>query len=405
MSHRLARRAVLQGLSAAGVAALLPRRTQAVDSSSADRAVAGKDPRLVVHKASPAEIETPVELLAEHDVTPKEILFVRNNGVLAGTNTLQPHAGGDDWKIEFTGLVEYPRSIDLSTLRGLPTVERTMVVQCSGNGRKFYSAAAPCPGSPWSLGAVANLRFAGVPLRAVLEKLAIEVDPRAKFVTVEGADAPAKPEAADFEHSLPSDDVLERSLLALSMNGEPLPAVHGGPVRFVTPGYYGTMHVKWPTRIRFESAETANHHQVHRYRTPRKTITPGSPFEYGLENSEPNWRMRIKSLVLAPADRATVQAGRVAFRGVAFNDGACAIERVETSLDGDTWTRAELKRPADLCAWYPWQATHDLPTGEHTLRARAVDAQGRTQPLDGAVFWNPAGYCWNGVHQVRIVAT
>lgn len=405
MSYRMPRRRVLQGLAAAAAVGL-PRRAEAAESPpSAEQAIAGKDSRLIVHKAAPAEIETPAELLAEHEVTPKEILFVRNNGVLAGTNTLQPVAGGDDWKIEFAGLVEYPRAIDLAALRGLPTIERTMVVQCSGNGRKFYSEAAPCPGSPWALGAVANLRFGGVPLRAVLDKLSIAVDPRAKFATVEGADAPAKPEAADFEHSLPLDDVLERSLLAFTLNGEPLPAVHGGPVRFVTPGYYGTMHVKWPTRIRFEAAETANHHQVHRYRTPLKTMTPGSSFEYGLENSEPNWRMRIKSLVLAPADGATVKAGPVEFRGVAFNDGACAVERVETSLDGDTWTRADVKRPADLCAWYPWRATFDLPPGEHTLRVRAVDAQGRTQPLDGAVFWNPAGYCWNGVHKVRVVAT
>lgn len=412
MSSRSNRRQWMKSAAIAGAAGVAARHAGVVlstaqaadDAATADALIAGKDRRLIVYKALPSEMETPGELLAEHDLTPKELLFVRNNGRFAEAQSLEP-SSAEDWKVELGGLVEFPRSIDLKQLRELPAVERTMVLQCSGNGRKFFSEAAPCPGSPWQLGAVANVCFGGVSLKSVVEKLQVNVDPRARFVTAEGRDDPAKPDAADFEHSLPIDDVLERSLLSLTLNGEPLPAVHGGPVRLVTPGFYGTMHVKWLTRLRFEAVETANHHQVRRYRTPLKTLKPGSEFEYGLDNSEPNWRMRIKSLVFAPADGAQVKAGQVLFQGAAFNDGSCAIERVEISLDGDVWQLADLHPPKDPCAWYPWRAKLDLTAGEHAVRVRAVDAQGRTQPLDGSVFWNPAGYCWNGVHQVRVVAT
>jgi hypothetical protein len=124
-----------------------------------------------------------------------------------------------------------------------------------------------------------------------------------------------------------------------------------------------------------------------------------------LENSEPNWRMKIKSLILAPAEAAEVAAGKVMIKGVAFNDGRAKIERVEVSTDARTWRAAEVAEPAGPFAWCRWTAEVDLPQGDHTLHCRAVDGLGRTQPLDGQVHWNPAGYAWNGVHRVRIRAT
>ena len=137
-----------------------------------------------------------------------------------------------------------------------------------------------------------------------------------------GATHPDKPGEADFEHSLPLDDVLERSILALRLNGEPIPAVHGGPVRLITPGYYGTMNVKWLSRLRFEESESTNRHHQDRYRTPKRPIEPGSAFAYNLANSEANWQMRIKSVIFAPLDGEKLPAGKTLIKGVAFNDGS-----------------------------------------------------------------------------------
>src|SRR3546814_12290781 len=111
-------------------------------------------------------------------------------------------------------------------------VESEVLLQGSCNGREQY----PCiPGSPWGQGCVANVRFSGVPLSAVLEKHGVQVDPQVKFVTAEGSDLPMGLEKPDFEHSLLVADVLERSIFDLKLNGEDLPGIHGGPVRLVTP--------------------------------------------------------------------------------------------------------------------------------------------------------------------------
>ncbi len=368
--------------------------------------MAGKNPRLIVHKAEPLEAETPLDLLATKSVTQVEDLFVRNNQQPTWASTLDPYHGEAPWTLEVIGLTEFPRTIRLPELQAMPQVEHEMVLQCSGNGRSQFSRSAPAKGAPWRHGAMGNVRFRGVTLRSVFEKFAVHPHPTAQYLTAEGADSPAKPADADFEHSIPLRDALDRTLLALELNGKPLPALHGGPLRLVTPGYYGTMHVKWLSRLRLEAQETVNHHQVKRYRTPRTPIEPGSEFDYGLDNSEPNWNMRIKSVLFVPAEGEKWTTGRGTIRGVAWNDGLARIEAVEYSLDqGQSWQRAELERPQSRYAWYPFQMELKLNRGEHTVFCRAIDTLGRTQPLDGSIDWNPAGYGWHGADSAKITVS
>ena len=400
------RREFLTRAAATSFGLLASRSLLAADAlrPTADLLIPGKDKRLIVHSAQPFEIETPLELLGGAPVTPIETLFVRNNQQPSWSPTLKP-ADAPNWTLQLAGLVEYPRIVPLAALAEMPRVEHEMVLQCSGNGRALFGRAAAVKGSPWEQGAVANVRFRGVPLRAVLEKFDVRPHATARFLTAEGQDSPTKETDADFEHSLPLADTLERSILAFELNGQPLPAVHGGPLRLVTPGYYGTMHVKWLSRLRFEGRETVNHHQVKRYRTPLKPIEPGSQFDYGLENSEPNWNMKIKSVIFAPLDGQRIPAGRGTLSGVAWNDGVVRIEAVEWSASGGrTWQRSELEAPGSPYAWYRWQANLKLEPGEHKLMCRAVDRLGRTQPLDGSVGWNPAGYGWNGVQSITVTA-
>jgi DMSO/TMAO reductase YedYZ molybdopterin-dependent catalytic subunit len=372
-------------------------------ANDASQLVTGKDKRLLIQEAEPVSLETPVELLGPGE-TPLDVLFVRNNQILPNSSTLAPLSPAG-WKIELTGLIGKPAVVDASQLQEMEQVEHTMVLQCSGNGRSLFAQAVPAKGSQWTRGGMGNVRFAGVPLAKVVEKLQLHIDPKAKFLSAEGADGPL-PGTDDFEHSLPLEDTLSRSILALSANGKPLPAVHGGPVRLVTPGYYGTMQVKWLSRLRFESGESTSHHHMPRYRVPKTPIKAGAEFKPTFENSAANWRMKIKSVVFSPAPGARVAAEKpVSVRGIAFNDGSARIESVLISVDwGESWRPTKLQVPASLYAWYGWESNVSLPRGKQEIWVRAIDALGRSQPLDGTIHWNPSGYEWNGTERIAVNA-
>lgn len=406
MTPSFSRRNFLQATAAWGAAATItwPTTAQAADADAAEL-VSGKDAALIVHNSKTLELETPLTLLREHPLTPKTALFVRNNQELAGMRTTEPPQAAD-WRFEIIGLVENPRTVRLKELRDMEQAEIEMVLQCSGNGRSLFAKAAAVKGAPWRQGAVGNVRFRGVKLKTLFDSLGLALAPDAGYLTAEGQDGPLNPADADFEHSIPLSDALARTILALDMNGEPIPAVHGGPLRLVTPGYYGTMQIKWLGRLRLETRETFNHHQRRRYRTPREPIEPGSDFTYDFDNSDANWRMRIKSTIFAPLDGQSVEAGDVELRGVAWNDGEVKIEAVEVSADeGRAWRQAKLDRPQSPYAWHRWSATLPLKRGRRLLMARAIDALGRTQPLDGAIGWNPAGYGFHGVQRVEVQVT
>ena len=397
------KRSSAAALAFSSVPHMLASTLQAADETpKASQFIAGKSDQLLVHNAKVGEIETPLAVLREHRVTPKELLFIRNNQVLPGSLTLKAGALSD-WAIELSGLIDAPRTIRGDELAKLEQTDVEMVLQCSGNGRSRFSKAMKADGVQWQHGAMGNIKVGGVRLRSLLDKLGVRIGASAAFVAAEGKDAPDKADAPDFEHSIPLADALDRSLLVLSLNGEPLPLAHGGPVRLITPGFYATMNVKWLSRLRFEAAESANYHHMPRYRTPKRPISPGTKYTFSHENSDPNWEMKIKSVIFEPLDGDTVTAGPVSIRGVAWNDGQAKLDAVEVSFDnGRSWRRAELELSNSPFAWHHWKVTAPLAVGAVSIQCRAVDAIGRTQPLDGTVHWNQAGYAWNGVDEINI---
>lgn len=370
------------------------------DLARAALIVEGKDDRLEVLSATPLVLQTPTALLAAERVTATRHLYVRNVVDLPEALTSEPMPARD-WELMVGGMIgRSPLVIRAADLVDMDQVEVEMVLECSGNGRTRFGGA---PGTPWGLGGVGNVRFAGVPLAAVLDRYDLRVDPGAAFVTA-GSRATGTGRAPDgFEHSLPIADVLDRSLLALRLNGEPLPGVHGGPVRLVTPGYFGTMQVKWLERLRFESSESMGFYHATEYRVPLAPVKPGEPFQFTLQNSRPTWLLQLTSLILDPAPGSTLTSGPVPVSGVAFNDGAAGLSSVDVSFDrGGSWRSAALDLPESRYAWVPWSIKADLRPGATEIWSRATDGLGRTQPIDGRAHWNPNGYEWNGVATVVV---
>jgi DMSO/TMAO reductase YedYZ molybdopterin-dependent catalytic subunit len=196
----------------------------------------------------------------------------------------------------------------------------------------------------------------------------------------------------------------EHGLIVFAMNGEPLPAVHGGPVRLVIPGWPGSLSHKWLTRIVLRDREHDGQGMTGTsYRVPIRPMIPGGKAD------EASFRilesMPVRSVVTSPANGARLAAGtrEVALRGAAWA-GDLDVTRVDVSADfGSTWVPAELKPVRNRYDWNRWTATLRLPSdGYYELWARATDSQGRAQPhLAGN--WNPQGYGGNALHRVAVL--
>jgi sulfite oxidase len=183
------------------------------------------------------------------------------------------------------------------------------------------------------------------------------------------------------------------------MNGKPLPALHGAPLRLVVPGYIGARSVKWLSRIALQEEPSTNYFQARAYRLfPPGMSAESVEWDSGLMLGSFN----VNSMINAPAAGETVAAGPVAVRGWAFA-GEREVARVDLSADaGKTWRVAELAPARSRWSWRLWQATLALAPGEHELVCRAWDSAAQTQPEDPAHVWNFKGYMHNAWHRVRI---
>lgn len=280
------------------------------------------------------------------------------------------------WKLETAGLVGQPRSLTLADLKARPRVERTLVYECAGNQASGLH------------GMVANVTVAG----ARLTDLLTDARPLAgaKEVIFWAADEGEETlrgakYTMHFARSIPLDDALKAdAILAYEMNGQPLSAAHGQPVRLMVPGWFGVANVKWLTAIELSDRQLENRFMGRDYVTIMGRQV-GDRVEY-TETSVT--RMLVKSTVArVTRDRAT---GRARIFGVAWTDGT-PLARVDVQVDDGAWQPATLDAPSDPHAWTFF--THDVPalaSGAHTVVSRATDRRDRTQPASLALkktYW------------------
>jgi sulfite oxidase len=411
--HPISRRqfGVLAGTAAVLSSGMVPGFARlALAEETADQIIQGKVPEMIVHNAKLGVMETPLTLLRKYDHTPKEILFNRLHFAHEGASSWEATIAApqrQDWKLRVDGLVQRPREVSLPDLAKMDQVKRVSVLQCAGNGRSFYAAKQKVAGGQWKNGGMGNVEWEGVPLRQFLSDMKLEAAASAHWLTAEGWDQPPTFEGSDFAKSYHlADPALDNAILALKMNGEPIPAIHGGPVRLIIPGFYGNMNVKFLTYLLFASEQSPSAFQSVGYRMPNRPVEPGQfgADDYTIYNSVPTYGHKIKSVIFSPLPEDKPKAGAVEITGVAFNDGMAQITSVEVSADGGkTWKAAEIAPPESPWAWYHWKAGANLVAGSNVLMVRATDALGRSQPMDGLTRWNPRGYEWNGVDRVEIV--
>jgi len=282
--------------------------------------------------------------------------------------------------------------------KNFKTVTMQGMLECAGSGRSGYKPTAS--GTPWlETGGMGCPTWGGVRLSDLLK--AAGVKPGAVHVSGQGGDPGMVPSAAPVIRSIPMKKAMDDStLVAWAMNGQPLPWVHGYPLRLVVPGWVGSASTKWLHTLTVLDAPFKGTYMDSSYRVPPRPIEPGTKMPPDAVSAEA-WP--IKSMITSPAPNAKVK-GPVTVRGHAWvGDGA--VDRVEISSDeGKTWQRAQLAPLQSLHprAWRTFTYEHKPQNpGYVTFLARAWDSAGNAQPAVPA--WNPLGYFWNGWHRVGVL--
>jgi DMSO/TMAO reductase YedYZ molybdopterin-dependent catalytic subunit len=265
------------------------------------------------------------------------------------------------------------------------------VLQCAGNGRAFFRPTIP--GVGWERGAVGNALWGGVRLRDLLEVCGVRDGSR--HVHLLGADGPPAPRTPAYLRSIPLERARDpKTLVATHMNGEPLPLLHGGPLRLVVPGWTGNHWIKWLRRIVVAPDEAPGFYQQTAYRMPRTPAPPGAVLD-PKELLPVTW-LNVKSLIARPAPGARLRPGRVEVVGVAWT-GQGVVEGVEVGIDGG-WRPAEFTSGPLEGTWRTWRYVWSAEPGRHVLAARAWDSLGQSQPE--TTPWNRSGYLWNSIERV-----
>lgn len=258
------------------------------------------------------------------------------------------------WTLSVDGMVDRPLSLSFADLLDEDLVE--------------VDATLACVSNEVGGGLVGNARWLGVPLSRLLERAGVQ----------EGAGQVVGRSVDGFTAGFPTEIALreEDALVAVGMNGDPLPLDHGFPARLVVPGLYGYVSAtKWLSAIELTTWEGFDAYWV-----PR-----------GWDKEGP---VKTQSRIDVPAASAEVAAGTVAVAGVAWAQPR-GVERVEVQVDDGQWAEAELAEALDVDTWRQWVYRWEAAAGDHTLRVRATDGDGDTQTEerrppapDGATGWH-----------------
>jgi DMSO/TMAO reductase YedYZ molybdopterin-dependent catalytic subunit len=312
--------------AAGGLGGLVSRRFRADESRAAVRIPA---------PASPATTPAGVDL----DVRGVSPFFTPNASFYrVDTALLAPSLMAEDWRLRIHGMVDREISLDYAQLLARPLIERDVTLTCVSNPVGGHYAG--------------NARWIGAPLKDLLEEAGVQT----------GADQIVTRSVDGFTIGTPTAVVLDGrdAMLAVAMNGEPLPIDHGFPVRMIVPGLYGYVSaMKWITDM---------------------TLTTFNAFDaYWIERG---WAQRgpIKTMsrIDTPRLLATVRAGDVPIGGVAWAQHT-GIQRVEVRIDDGDWTQADLRAQDTIDTWRQWVYRWRATAGDHELSVRATDRNGVTQ--------------------------
>lgn len=289
-------------------------------------------------------------------VTPSDLVFERHH---AGVALVDPAR----YELMIHGLVDRPTVFSLDDLKRLPSVSRTMFLECSGNGRGAFRAPKR-EMSPQAVdGLTSSGEWTGVPLSTLFREVGVRRG--GTWFRAEGGDA------ARLSRSVPMEKGMEDALIAYAFNGEPLRPSNGYPARLMLPGYEGNACIKWVRRI-----EVANEPGMFRDETSKYT----DPLANGTARQF-SFVMDAKSIITAPAHPARLTPNVwTQITGIAWT-GRGKIVRVDVSTDGGAnWLVADLQEPVMSLAHTRFRLPWRWDGKRAVIMSRAVDETGAIQP-------------------------
>jgi DMSO/TMAO reductase YedYZ molybdopterin-dependent catalytic subunit len=255
------------------------------------------------------------------------------------TALVVPQVRTDEWSLRIHGMVDNAITLGYADITSRPLVERTITMTCVSNPL----------GGPY----ISTAKFIGVDLRDLLDQAGVRPDAEQLYSTsVDGytAGTPVR-DALDPERG---------AMLAIGMNGRPLPIEHGFPARMVIPGLYGYVSAtKWVTDLEVTTWEARQAYWLRR----------------GWAQKAP---VKTQSRIDSPKSFETVSAGRVPVAGIAWAQ-PIGIRKVEIQVDDGRWREADLSTEVNEDTWRMWRIDLDLAPGPHKVVCRATDKSGYTQ--------------------------
>ncbi|UNK71337.1 molybdopterin-dependent oxidoreductase [Microbacterium sp. H1-D42] len=318
--------------------------------------------RAAIRLPKPATPASAIPAGAELDVPGLSPLVTPNDGFYRiDTALIVPTVDPSTWRLRVHGMVANEVELTWDELLALPLMETAVTLSCVSN---------PVGGD-----LVGNAVWLGYPIRELLARAQPDADADMVLSTsVDGFTAGTPLEAL-------TDD--RDALLAIGMNGEPLPLEHGFPVRMVVPGLYGYVSAtKWVTEL-----EVTRFDRARAYWTDRGWSARGP--------------IKLQSRIDVPRTGANVSAGDVVIAGVAWQPGS-GVAGVEVQVDDGPWRSAELASAISDDTWVQWRIPWRAESGEHVLRCRALSADGKPQTEASAP---PAPDGATGWHAVSITAS
>lgn len=377
-----------------------------VPENSWETVLREKHPEMLHLLQFPYNGEPPKRLVTAKPITPNSLHFVRNHGGI-------PIIDEKEYSFDVNGLVANPKNFTLNDLKDesrFPRVTKKVTMQCSGTRRieqinVYAGQGDELAQAPWAEGAIGTAEYTGISLKKVIKACGGLVDD-AKHLEFYGADTYFKNnQTMNYLVSVPWSKVKANEvLLCWEMNGEPLPAIHGFPLRVMVLGYIGARSVKWLYRIKA---------------LKHPSLAPVQSQEYlyfnqqtGKHNQKPTdgiqiQEMPVSSAIMSPwTNQVVLHEGAIHCKGWAYSGGGRWPERVELSADGGfSWYAVplELLSAKHKWTWRTWEFA--LPCdveGWIEIVCRCWDNSLNTQPLNVRAAWNWGLHVTSSAHRIKV---